>query len=281
MAQARRWWSKRPGDRTIVEQTDPLEVREVAPRRVSVYLPPGYDADRAQPYPLFLALDGQTMPQWRLAETLDELVGAQRIEPVVIAAVPASAERVDEYGTAGTLDYAGRGRRAKAFQELLAGVVLPTIRENYHVTAAAAQTGIFGASMGGLCAFDSAWRRPQLFGTAGIFSGSLWWRENDAGMNSQQISRIVHRQVRETAGRPELRLWFQAGTRDETEDRDNNGVIDAIQDTTELMDELAAKGFRSGPDMTYVQVEGGEHHESTWAKVLPEFLRWALPPRAG
>jgi enterochelin esterase-like enzyme len=61
------------------------------PRRVTVYLPPGYDAARAQPYPLLLALDGQTMPQWRLAETLDELVGAGAIEPVVVAAVPASA----------------------------------------------------------------------------------------------------------------------------------------------------------------------------------------------
>jgi enterochelin esterase-like enzyme len=44
--------------------------------RVTVYLPPGYDVTRAQPYPLLLALDGQTMPQWRLAETLDELVAA-------------------------------------------------------------------------------------------------------------------------------------------------------------------------------------------------------------
>ncbi|MDI1336493.1 MAG: alpha/beta hydrolase-fold protein [Lacunisphaera sp.] len=279
MSSARKWWSWRPGDRTVVEQTEPLEVREVTPRRVSVYLPPHYDANRARPYPLLLALDGQTMPQWRLAETLDELVGAQQIEPLVVAAVPASPERIDEYGTAGMLDYAGRGRRAKAFQELLAGMVLPTVRELYHVADTPAHTGIFGASMGGLCAFDSAWRRPQVFGTAGIFSGSLWWRADDVGPDSQQTSRIAHRSVREAAGRPALRLWFQAGTRDEAEDRDGNGVIDAIQDTTELMGELAAKGFRSGADMTYHQIEGGEHHESTWAKALPEFLRWALPPR--
>lgn len=278
MGNSRKWWRWRPVDRPIIEQTAPLEVRDVAPRRVSVYLPPRYDAGRAQPYPLFLALDGQTMPRWGLAATLGELVRSRQIEPVVIAAVPASPERIDEYGTAGSLDHAGRGRRAKAFQELLAGAVLPAMREQYHVAGTPEHTGIFGASMGGLCAFDTAWRRPRLFGTAGIFSGSLWWRADDAGPVAQQASRIVHRTVRETAGRPALRLWFQAGTRDESCDRDGNGVIDAIQDTTELMTELAAKGFRTGPDMAYLQVEGGEHHESTWARALPEFLRWALPP---
>ena len=278
MKSARKWWSWRPGDRTHIEQTLPLEVRGVAPRRVSVYLPPHYDANRARPYPLLIALDGQTMPQWRLAETLEELIRTEQIEPLVVAAVPASQERIDEYGTAGSLDYAGRGRQAKAFQDLLAGMVLPTVRECYHVADSPARTGIFGASMGGLCAFDSAWRRPQIFGTAGIFSGSLWWRADDAEAISQQTSRIAHRCVRETAGKPALRLWFQTGTRDETEDRDGNGVIDAIQDTTELLAELAAKGFRPGRDMAYHQVEDGEHHESTWARALPEFLRWALPP---
>ena len=279
MSATRKWWSWRSGDETVVEHTEPLEVREISPRRVSVYLPPHYAADRGRPYPLLVALDGQTMPQWRLAETLAELGRARQIDPVVVAAVPASPERIDEYGTAGGLDYAGRGRKAKAFQDLLAGVVLPAVREHYHVVATAAGTGIFGASLGGLSAFDSAWRRPQVFGLAGVFSGSLWWRADDAEANAQQTSRIAHRNVRESAGRPALRLWFQAGTRDEAEDRDGNGVIDAIQDTTELMDELAAKGFRSGRDMAYHQVEGGEHHESTWARALPEFLRWALPPQ--
>lgn len=275
----RNWWRRRSAARTTTERSPVFKGRGLLPRQVTVYRPPGYDAARPQPYPLLLALDGQTMPKWRLAETLAELVGAGQIEPVVVAAVPASAERMDEYGTAGTLDHAGRGRHAPAFQDLLVGKMLPWMRENYHVTADAAHTGIFGASLGGLCALDAAWRRPQVFGFAGIFSGSLWWRADDSCASARQASRIMHRQVRATAPRPPLRLWFQAGTRDEIEDRDGNGVIDAIQDTTELMDELVAKGFRRGGDAVYYEVAGGEHHESTWARALPEFLRWALPPR--
>jgi hypothetical protein len=54
-------------------------------------------------------------------------------------------------------------------------------------------------------------------------------------------------------------------------------VIDAIQDTTELIDELARKGFRRGIDMVYTQVEGGEHNQATWGFILPYFLRWTFP----
>jgi iron(III)-enterobactin esterase len=278
MSAIRHWWRRGPAPRTVTEQSEPLEVRGLSARRVTVYLPPGYDAARPVPYPLLVALDGQTMPQWRLAETLDELVGAGAIEPVVVAAVPASADRIEEYATAGELDFAGRGRQAKGFQELVAGVVLPWMQEHYQVAADPARTGIFGASMGGLCAFDTAWRRPQLFGCAGVFSGSLWWRADNSSVIAQQASRIVHRQVRQAADQPRLRLWFQAGTADETADRDGNGVIDAIQDTTELIDALRGRGFRDGADVAYHEVAGGRHHESTWAQALPEFLRWALPP---
>jgi enterochelin esterase family protein len=279
MSVTRQWWRRRPAAHTVTVLGEELAVRGIAPRRATVYLPPGYDAARARPYPLLLALDGQTMPQWRLAETLDELTAAGAIEPVVVAAVPASAGRVDEYGMAGQLDFAGRGRHAKALQDLLAGEVLPWLRETHHVATDAARTGIFGASLGGLCAFDAAWRRPQVFGLAGIFSGSLWWRSDDSSVAAQQASRLAHRRVRDTDLRPALRLWFQAGTRDEAADRDGNGVIDAIQDTTELVDELVAKGFRRGDEVVYHELEGGEHHEGTWARVLPDFLRWAVPAR--
>jgi len=279
MTGRRKWWSRRLAAHTVVEETPLLAVRGVVPRRSQVYLPPGYDAQRPKPYPLLVALDGQTMPQWQLSETLQDLVTTGQIEPVIVVAVPASPDRIDEYGTAGQLDFAGRGRKARAFQDLLEGEIVPWMREHYAVAYGPARTGIFGASMGGLCAFDVAWRRPQVFGTAGIFSGSLWWRADNSGLMAQQLTRIAHRKVGEAVAKPDLRLWFEAGTRDETADRDGNGVIDAIQDTVELIDALEAKGFKRGSDVAYVQIEGGEHHESTWARALPDFLRWALPPR--
>lgn len=247
----------------------------IAPRPLTIYLPPVRDPD--QEHSLLIALDGQTMPGWRLGETLADLSRKGQIEPTVVVAVPASALRLEEYGTANELDYQGRGVHAAAFQRYLCETVLPRVRQRLVVTSEPARTGIFGASMGGLCAFDTAWNRPDVFGVAGVFSGALWWRRDNSTPAAQQASRILHRRVRACAVKPPLRMWFQAGTHDETADRDGNGVIDAVQDTTELVDELRAKQFRAGAELEYLEITGGRHHEPTWAEALPAFLRWACP----
>lgn len=259
------------------EEIYDVDAPGIAPRTVTIYRSPGCDAK--QEHAVLIALDGQTMPRWRLGETLAELSAAHQIVPTVVVAVPASRSRLDEYGTAGELDYHQRGKKAAAFQNYLLETVLPLVRERVALTSDPARTGIFGASMGGLGAFDLAWNRPDMFGVAGIFSGALWWRSDNSTPAAQQASRILHRRVRAARRGPALRLWFQAGTKDETADRDDNGVIDAIQDTTELMDALAARGYRRGADMHYEEVRGGEHNEATWARALPDFLRWALPRR--
>ena len=253
-----------------------LQIRApgLAPRTATVFLPPGFQAGASAP--LLVALDGQTMDRWRLIDALEEISEESWPLVPIVVAVPASAERLEEYGTAGTLDYAGRGTLAAAFQNHLVHGLLPTVRGRYGLRPDPTRTGIFGASMGGLCALDTAWRHPDVFGVAGIFSGSLWWRADNSEVAAKQDSRIMHARVKATERPPRLRLWFQAGTEDERDDRDGNGVIDAIQDTTELMDELRAKGYCDGTDMTYVQVPGGRHDEETWARVLPQFLRWGL-----
>ncbi len=248
----------------------------LVPREIRVYLPPGGVTPET---PLVLALDGQNMPAWRLAETVARLAEERRIVAPVVVAIANTPDRVEEYGLAGTPDYKGRGRLAADFQRFVLAQVLPAVRERYGLHADPARTGLMGASLGGLSVLDLAWRRPDLFGFAGVFSGSLWWRGEEGDWQAHQRSRLAHRFVRETARRPALRLWFQAGTLDETDDRDGNGVIDAIQDTTELVDELAAKGFTRGRDVVYHQVEGGRHDEATWAEALPVFLEWALPAR--
>lgn len=250
---------------------------DLAAGEVRVFLPPGgVTADT----PLLVALDGQNMAAWRLAETIERLAAAGEIAPPLVVAISATADRIEEYGLAGALDYAGRGKKAAAFQRRVLEHIVPEARARYGLLGGPARTAIMGASLGGLSAFDLAWAHPDVFGTVGVFSGSLWWRGEDGDWRVAQRSRLAHRMVRETHTRPSLRLWFEAGTADETDDGDGNGVIDAIQDTTELIDELVAKGFRRDRDVTYHEMPGGKHHESTWAEALPVFLRWAFPKRS-
>lgn len=49
MSGPRQWWRRRPAAQTVTVLGEELAVRGIAPRRVTVYLPPGYDAARARP----------------------------------------------------------------------------------------------------------------------------------------------------------------------------------------------------------------------------------------
>ena len=248
-------------------------------RGLTIFLPPDYDqhANADRYYKVLYVNDGQDMPAVKMAETLAALIARHEIEPIIVVAIHATRDRLQEYGTAGIPNARGLGKKARKYSFFVLDEVLPYINRRYRTLTGPVNTAIMGWSLGGLMAFDLAWNHPDVFGMVGVFSGSFWWRTAEQDMHARQESRIMHRRVRDTDSPGQLRLWFEAGTLDEKEDRDNNGVIDAIQDTTELMGELERKGFRRGLDMIYTQVEGGEHHQRTWGFILPYFLRWTFP----
>lgn len=234
-------------------------------RTLIVYLPPGY-AESDERYPVLYVLDGQDLNRLQMRQTLAALYAAQAITPVVVVGIPAE-NRLQEYGMAAAPGPQGLGTRAALHARFVLEEVLTAINARYRTLTGPAHTTIVGSSLGGLTAFDLAWHNPQVFGAVGVFSGSFWWRDEATRTRQMPLA------VQQAASTPALRVWLQAGTLDETDDRDGNGVIDAIQDTTELMDALRARGLPPA-DLTYVQVDGGRHDQATWARVLPDFLRW-------
>ncbi|NJM08249.1 esterase family protein [Candidatus Gracilibacteria bacterium] len=172
---------------------------------------------------------------------------------------------------------AGLGGRASLYTRFVLEELVPYVQTQYHLLRGAHNRAIMGASLGGLSAFDIGWRHPEHFGTIGVFSGSFWWRSDDSSLAAKVSSRIAHALVRERRRHTKLRFWFEAGLYDETADRDGDGVIDAIQDTIELIDELVRGGYERGADLVYREV-AGDHSPATWAEYLPEFLTWAFGP---
>jgi enterochelin esterase-like enzyme len=86
----------------------------------------------------------------------------------------------------------------------------------------------------------------------------------------------MHGIVKNTAIKPDLKIWLQTGTKDETSDRNKNGIIDSIDDTVDLIRELEFKGYKRPVDIQYLEVVGGSHNTETWAKAMPKFLIWAF-----
>lgn len=261
-----------------VRQREEVLVSEYLGRAVavSVLLPPGHDAARPAPYPVLYLNDGQDLPRLRLRATLAALWGRGALGPFVVVAPHANEQRVHEYGIAGRPDYNGRGGRAGAYTDFVLHELLPWARARYHATADPAGAVFAGFSLGGLTAFDAVWHHPEAFARAGAFSGSFWWRGRAVGAGYTPADRLMHQQVQARAPHATHAFWLQTGTLDERNDRNENGVIDAIEDSLDLVDALRARGLDVARQLRYVQVEGGHHHPDTWGRVMPDFLAWAF-----
>lgn len=227
--------------------------------------------------PVLVVNDGQEAGGLRFAATLDREWEAGSLAPFAVVLVSATGDRLREYGVPGVPDYQNRGDRADLYAAFLKTELLPDLEARYPLDPS--NRTVLGFSLGGLSAFSLAWSDPELFRNAGVMSGSFWWRDRDGGREVAQASRIVLWWAKTKPVPPGARYWFQAGTRDETSDRNNNGVIDAIEDTLDLMQVLRDLGVAEG-NLSWTLVKNGYHEPATWARVLPDFLRWAFPPNS-
>lgn len=227
---------------------------------------------------LLLINDGQDLGRLGLAEMLDDLYGRDLLAPLLCVGIHAGESRKMEYGTAGQPDYQGWGAKADAYTHFIFDELVPAIRRKYRAPDFR-QKAFAGFSLGALSAMDIVWNHPQEFSRAGLFSGSFWWRTRDKNDTAydEGKDRIMHAEVRRGSYYPWLKLFFECGTEDETEDRNGNGVIDSIDDTKDLIEELAVKGYDRSKDIRYFEIEGGHHDVATWARAMPEFLLWAFP----
>lgn len=262
--------------RTIFQQRIELP-SDTLQRNVTVdlYLP-GNVASLPEDIPLLLINDGQDLEKMGLSDVLDDLYSRGLLAPLVCAGIHAGAERRMEYGTAVTPDFQGRGALAAAYTQFVLRQVIPAV-QTYCKVISFKEKAFLGWSLGALSAMDIVWHHPGEFSVAGLFSGSFWWRTKDKSdpEYNEHIHRIMERQVAEGACHPGLKFFFECGTEDEEEDRNQNGVIDSIDDTRDLIVALVNKGYDPVKDIYYLEVPGGRHDVDTWAKVLPQFLLWA------
>ncbi len=222
---------------------------------------------------LLLINDGQNMEEMGFASILRELSGS--IHPLLCVAIHAGTERKMEYGVAGQPDYLGRGARAANYARFILEELLPFIRNNYKIPSFR-EMAFAGFSLGGLTALDIAWTHPELFSKVGVFSGSLWWRSIDQSEKTydDHQHRIMHQVIKSGTYHPGQRFFFQTGNMDETHDRNNNGIIDSIDDTLDLIQELVSKGYDREKDIVYYELADGLHDVATWGRAMPVFLQW-------
>jgi enterochelin esterase-like enzyme len=226
---------------------------------------------------LLLINDGQDMKEMGLVSILEKLYSTRSILPLVVVAIHAGKERKMEYGVASQPDFKGRGAKAAQYGFFILGELLPFIVQKFSFISFG-KKAFAGFSLGGLSAMDIAWDQPEIFNISGVFSGSFWWRSLDQSEKNydDDIHRIMHQVVRKGSYKPGLKFFFQCGNKDETRDRNKNGIIDSIDDTIDLIKELEKKGWLTGKDIRYIELKDGRHDVLTWGQAMPEFLTWAF-----
>jgi predicted alpha/beta superfamily hydrolase len=274
-----------------------LDAPAFAPERihVTVYLPPGYAQSTAR-YPVLYANDGQDMPAVGLQATLARLYDAHAIEPLIVVAIDMLHDRASGYGLSdrtrrrrvvGGSRIGPIGLRAADYSAWVAGVLVPYIDAHYRTRADVRQRAAMGWSLGALNAFDLGWQYPDVFGKVGAMSPSFWLAGDRSDAAAVQRSRLAQAMVDRGPRREGLKFWFAAGTAEETNDRDHDGVIDVVDDLDDLVngwqgDGVRRRGLRqlgystagAGADVTVYLLPDGHHQQASWAKMLPLFLRW-------
>lgn len=222
---------------------------------------------------LVLFNDGQDLIKMGFEELFSELLTTGNIEPIVCVGIHCGPERKMEYGTAYSADFNGRGAKAGLYSKFIFDELLPFIRKKYNAPSFKDKS-FAGFSLGALSALDIAWNNASEFRKIGLFSPSLWWRRKayEDGYDDEQ-DRLMHLQIRKGKFHPWLQFFIECGELDETADRNNNGIIDSIDDALDLIVALKAKGYTEN-HIQYLQVENGKHDIDTWEKIMPQFLLW-------
>ena len=225
---------------------------------------------------LLLLNDGQDLQKFGVKEILDSLYKKKLIKPLIIVGIVAD-ERTKEFGVSQQLDFMERGDKADSYSKFIDDELYAFVKKNAGVRKFKS-VAIAGCSLGGLSAFDIAWDNADKIDKAGVFSGSFWWRDKDdkAADYSDEKNRIIINKIRSSKKKPHLQYWFYAGAKEESGDRDRDGIIDVIDDTKDLMELIKSKNVCLPEEIIYKEDANGIHDYTSWRNHLPEFLIWAF-----
>jgi predicted alpha/beta superfamily hydrolase len=237
-------------------------------RTIIVYLPPGYDEQAGERYPVLYLHDGQNVfdratsfgEEWHADEQAQELIIGGAIAPVIIVGIYNTGEhRVDEYTP--TVERAegpvGRGGLADAYGKMLIEELKPFIDRTYKTLPSAASTALGGSSLGGLLTLHLGLRYPTVFSRLALLSPSVWWDNKVLLTEVEALPRKL----------PQC-IWLDAGVREGTE---------TIANARALRDALVAKGWVLGQDLAYLEAPEGEHNEHSWGARFGDVLKFLFP----
>ena len=260
-AEPQSWSIVRPNVPTGRVQRDKFQSKLLGNERpIWIYTPHGYAVDKKRYGLLILTDGGQFVNTARVATTLDNLIAAGLIPPLVAVMVE-NPNRWRELSCNST------------YADFLAQEIVPWARANYHATDRPEQTIIGGVSLGGLQAAFIGLKYSEVFGNVLSQSGAFWWKpdgEKEPEWLNRQFAASPRLPLRFSleAGKLEGTWWW----RDLMAKLPNPPPVNLIDPTLlaanrNLRDTLQSKGYA----VHYTEYNGN-HGMLNWRGTLASHL---------
>jgi enterochelin esterase-like enzyme len=229
------------------------------PRDLIVWLPPAYELDPQQRYPVLYMHDGQNIfdpwtaafgVDWQMDETADSLIKSNRIEPIIIVGIYNTTDRAAEYQDTD---------KARVYMKFLVDVIKPFIDTSYRTKPERAFTSTGGASGGGLISFMLLWEHPQIFSKAACLSPAF------------KISSIdyVSKVMKSPQAPQGISIYIDCG---------DIGLEKELQPgVDEMLNALEQKGLVRNTDYLWYLALNQRHNEADWARRVWRFLEFFYP----
>ena len=227
-------------------------------RELNVYLPPGYDANSRQRYPVLYLLHGfaNDHHSWhrygRANDILDNLLAKQAIKPfIVVMPLGYGGASVNGDGTGIPPANAGAfGGDFALYERDILEDVIPLIDGKYRTLANRENRAIMGFSMGGMQAGRFGLGHLDTFSHVGIMSAGLVGNPASTAAGPDPIGALA---ANSAAANKQLKLlWIACGTED--------SAMAGARSTHEALQ-------KAGIQHTFVASEGA-HHWRVWRRYL-------------
>jgi S-formylglutathione hydrolase FrmB len=269
------------------------------PRRVAVWLPPGYDRERTRRYRVLYMHDGQNLfdsrsafggVPWGVDEALAALIGLAEVAPTIVVALWNTPQSWYEYAPEAALrDLPGDVRAAAdaavptpgaelagdAYVRFVTDELKPRVDQRFRTLTGRSDTFVMGAGMGGLASLYALCRRPAVFGGAGCVS-THWPVTRIASVHDNPAAPPMIALAAGVLG------WFdahlpRAGAHRLYFDHGSLGLDRLYAPYQARVDAIgAAKGYVVGKDWVSKTAVGADHTEAAWNARLPQAFGFLL-----
>jgi len=192
-------------------------------RLINVWTPPSYEKG-VDSFPVLYMADGGIKEDFpHIANTIDKLVKAKRIPPIILIGIENTDRRRDLSGSSKVAkdeQYCPLTDGASKFRSFIIEELIPEVDLKYRTTT---KKGIIGESLSGLFVMETFLQKPDLFDFYIAMDPSLWWNNHYLVKNANMFL--------EDFPRKKIKLWF-AGSSVEDISVHTNKFAKALESNT-------------------------------------------------